>query len=51
VPYGFENLQSSQNRLALDRSDALNSAVKDERDLGAFYYYTPLATQAMFQRH
>jgi hypothetical protein len=41
VPYGFENLQSSQNRLALDRADALNSAVKDERDLGAFYYYTP----------
>ena len=41
VPYGFENLQSSQNRLALDRADAFNSAVRDERDLGAFYYYTP----------
>jgi hypothetical protein len=27
VPYGFENLQSSQNRLSLDRNDALNSAV------------------------
>lgn len=49
VPYGFENLQSSQNRLALDRADALNSAVKDERDLGAFYYYTPLATQELFK--
>ncbi len=49
VPYGFENLQSSQNRLALDRADALNSAVKDERDLGAFYYYTPEATQALFK--
>lgn len=49
VPYGFENLQSSQNRLALDRVDALNSAVRDERDLGAFYYYTPLETQALFQ--
>lgn len=48
VPYGFENLQSSQNRLALDRVDALNSAVRDERDLGAFYYYTPVATQALF---
>ncbi|MES2579098.1 MAG: porin [Pseudomonadota bacterium] len=48
VPFGFENLQSSQNRLALDRADALNSAVRDERDLGAFYYYTPEATQAMF---
>jgi phosphate-selective porin len=41
VPYGFENLQSSQNRLALDRADSFNSAVRDERDLGAFYYYTP----------
>ena len=49
VPYGFENLQSSQNRLALDRVDALNSAVRDERDLGAFYYYTPEATQTMFE--
>jgi hypothetical protein len=27
VPYGFENL-SSQNRLTLDRNDALNSASK-----------------------
>jgi hypothetical protein len=33
VPYGFENLQSSQNRLTLDRNDALNSAVANERDL------------------
>lgn len=49
VPFGFENLQSSQNRLALDRADALNSALKDERDLGAFYYYTPLETQALFK--
>jgi hypothetical protein len=36
VPYGFENLQSSQNRLSLDRNDALNSAVV-KRDLGAFF--------------
>jgi len=48
VPYGFENLQSSSNRLALDRNDALNSAVRDERDLGAFYYYTPREIQARF---
>lgn len=48
VPYGFENLQSSSNRLALDRNDALNSAVRDERDLGAFYYYTPTDIQALF---
>jgi hypothetical protein len=41
VPFGFENLQSSQNRLPLDRNDALNSAVKDERDLGIFFYWAP----------
>ncbi|QGM99339.1 porin [Methylocystis parvus] len=41
IPYGFENMQSSQNRLALDRADAINSCCKDERDLGVFFYYTP----------
>jgi hypothetical protein len=41
VPYGWENLQSSSNRLALDRNDAFNSATKNERDLGAYYYWTP----------
>ncbi len=41
VPYGFENMQSSQNRLPLDRSDALNSGVPNERDMGAFFYYAP----------
>jgi hypothetical protein len=41
VPFGFENLQSSQNRLPLDRNDALNSAVANERDIGAFFYWAP----------
>lgn len=41
VPFGFENMQSSQNRLPLDRADALNTAVPSERDLGAFFYWTP----------
>ncbi|WP_026955062.1 porin [Algoriphagus vanfongensis] len=41
VPYGFENMQSSSNRLPLDRNDALNSAVKDERDLGVFFFWAP----------
>lgn len=41
VPYGFENMQSSQNRLALDRDDAINSAAPNERDLGAFFYWAP----------
>jgi hypothetical protein len=34
-------MQSSQNRLALDRNDALNSAVSNERDLGVFFYWAP----------
>ncbi|MCU0320863.1 MAG: OprO/OprP family phosphate-selective porin [Chitinophagaceae bacterium] len=41
IPFGFENMQSSQNRLPLDRNDALNSAVANERDLGAFFYWAP----------
>lgn len=45
VPYGFENLQSSQNRLSLDRNDALNSAVANERDLGVFFYWAPADTR------
>lgn len=41
IPFGFENMQSSQNRLPLDRADALNSAVSNERDIGAFFYWAP----------
>lgn len=41
VPFGFENLQSSQNRIPLDRNDGLNSAVANERDIGAMFYYAP----------
>jgi hypothetical protein len=48
VPYGFENLQSSQNRLPLDRNDATNSAVKDERDLGVFFYWSPPVMRERF---
>ncbi|MGE0273807.1 MAG: porin [Nitrospiraceae bacterium] len=50
VPYGFENLQSSQNRLALDRNDALNSAVSNERDIGFFLYYAPTYIRERFRR-
>ena len=50
VPYGFENLQSSQNRLALDRNDALNSAVSNERDFGFFLYYAPTHVRSVFRR-
>lgn len=48
VPFGFENMQSSQNRLPLDRNDALNSAVSNERDLGVFFYWAPEKIRARF---
>ncbi len=48
VPFGFENLQSSQNRMPLDRNDALNSAVSNERDLGVFFYYAPDKVRKLF---
>ena len=49
VPYGFTNMQSSQNRLTLDRPDALNTATRDERDLGLFFYYTPKDMRHLFR--
>lgn len=48
VPFGFENMQSSQNRLPLDRADALNSAVANERDLGVFFYWAPQNVRTQF---
>ncbi|MEX2230843.1 MAG: porin [Cyclobacteriaceae bacterium] len=48
VPFGFENLQSSQNRLPLDRNDALNSAVSNERDIGVFFYWAPKKIRERF---
>ena len=50
VPYGFENMQSSQNRISLDRNDALNSAVSNERDLGVFFYYATKEKRELFKR-
>ncbi len=48
VPFGFENMQSSQNRLTLDRNDALNSAVSNERDLGVFFFWAPKKIRKRF---
>jgi hypothetical protein len=41
VPFGFVNLQSSQNRIALERADAINSAAETERDIGTFFMWAP----------
>lgn len=48
IPYGFENMQSSSVRLALDRNDAMNSSIANERDLGAFFYWAPSEVRARF---
>ena len=50
VPYGWENMQSSSNRLALDRTDGINTAVPGERDLGIVAYYTPVQVQRIWDR-
>lgn len=48
MPFGFENLQSSQNRAPLDRADALNSGLPNERETGVVFYWAPKETRAMY---
>jgi len=49
VPYGWSNLQSSQNRAAMERPDALNSGVEGERDLGASVMWNTAAAKQRFR--
>ena len=49
VPYGWVNLQSSQNRAPLERPDALNSAVEGERDLGASLMWASSTARQRFR--
>lgn len=42
-------MQSSQNRLPFDRSDPINSAVSNERDLGVFFYWETKEVRARFK--
>lgn len=49
VPFGWENLQSSQNRAPMERADAINSAAEGERDIGVFGYWAPAEIRARFQ--
>lgn len=49
LPFGFETLQSSSQRLALDRADAINSGVPNERDLGVFYLWSPAVARTRFR--
>lgn len=49
VPFGWVNLQSSQNRAPLERPDALNSAVEGERDLGAAIMWGSVTAKQRFR--
>lgn len=49
LPFAWENMQSSGNRLPLDRSDVNDSATQNQRDLGVFYYWTPESAQDIFE--
>ena len=49
IPFGFQNLQSSSNRLPLDRDDGLNSGLPNERDLGVMGYWSPPAARHRFK--
>lgn len=48
VPYGFENMQSSQDRAPFDRSDGINSAMPGERDIGVFLLFAPAFMRERF---
>ncbi|KAF2509862.1 porin [Flavobacterium foetidum] len=48
IPYGFENMQSSSQRLSLDRADGINSSIANERDLGMFFYWAPAEIRERF---
>lgn len=50
IPYGWENMQSSSNRLAFDRSDGINTGAPSERDIGIVAYYTPAHVQDIWDR-
>ena len=49
VPWGWENLQSSSQRLPFDRSDPINSGVPGERDLGVSAMWTPSGAKGLFR--
>ena len=50
VPFGWELLQSSQNRASVERAQVTSPmTVRDERDLGAFFYWSPEEAQERFK--
>lgn len=49
VVFGYETMQSSSNRTALDRSDAINSSAPNERDTGVTLMYAPTEIRKRFK--
>ncbi len=49
VPFGYATMQSSQNRLALERPEAISTAVEGERDIGVYYMYAPYEIRERFK--
>jgi hypothetical protein len=49
VPFGWVNMQSSQNRAPFERPDAINSAVEGERDIGVFFMWAPKEARQHFK--
>jgi hypothetical protein len=49
IPYGWVNMQSSQNRAGLERPEGINSAAETERDIGAFLMWGSTAAKANFR--
>lgn len=49
VPYGFANMQSSQNRITLERAEGINSAAEGERDIGFYYMWAPAQIRERFR--
>jgi Phosphate-selective porin O and P len=49
IPFGWVNMQSSQNRAPLERPDGINSGAESERDYGATFMWTPAAAKQAFR--
>lgn len=49
VPFGWVNMQSSQNRAPLERPEGINSALETERDLGAWFMWETAAAKQHFR--
>lgn len=50
VPFSYENIQSSQNRLPMDRADVSSSANPGERDVGVFALWAPPSVRARYAK-